>query len=129
MTKEQKEIIKALNTVFFQEPFNRKAGEHGLDYWNVNHEDLEEHCRRVGIMETYEVDGAIDEEYLLNIYKIGNDYFLRLWKCVHNYDQYGDEDVSVYVITYIPINPERLCWEEVPKCAEIIEYLLYERNK
>ena len=118
MTKKQVGIVQALATVFFQEGFDRKDNKHGLDYWRVKSEELSEHCKQVKIhIDEDGIDYILNTEYDEAI----DQWFLRL-TCI-TYDDYGGlEDINVMVM--IPIDPERLCWEEFGKCSEIVDMLI-----
>lgn len=125
MTKEQKEIVKALATVFFQEGFDRHTGKNGLEYWSVKPEDFGSRCVRCTINEVLCEDGSIKRDNILNTYVEDDKYYLRLGAIDYCCDEYGDEYQNYYVLVYIPVDPERLCWGEMPRCAEIIEFMLY----
>lgn len=115
MRKEYLSIIKALSTVFFQEGFNREEKKHGLKYWEVSEEELDEHCRQCKIC------GNEDITYLLNTVNMNGQWYLRVFSKV--YDEFDQCELSTELL--IPINPERLCWEEMSKCAQLIATTLF----
>ena len=111
MTKNELGIIKALATVFFQEGFDRNCGKHGLEYWCVNEEDLEEHCRQCTICDNEYAT------YLLNTTTINGKWYIRLYNTTRN--EYGDID-NIKTLLLIPVDTKRLCWDEITKCASLI---------
>ena len=118
MKKECKSIIHALSTVFFQEGFDRKEGKHGLEYWQVSEEELADHCRQCRIYGSEE-DCFV---YCLNTTKINGQWFLRVF--YKAYDDYGNfEELKTKLL--LPVDTERLCWEVLPRCAELIELTLF----
>lgn len=116
MRKEYVSIFGALSTVFFQEGFNREENKHGLEYWSVSDEDLNEHCRQCKII-------CVDETvtYLLNTVNMNGQWYLRVFSI--GYDE--DDRAELYVHLLIPVDTKRLCWEEMPKCARLIAATLF----
>lgn len=118
MTNQLNQIINAVTTVFFQEGFDRKKGIHGLDYWKQS--DDNRFVKRCFIDHPVDCE-EITHRYMLNTKYIDNKWFLHLFRVI--YDDYGDAgDFSTLLL--IPIDPNRLCWEEVGKCVTIIEFYL-----
>lgn len=115
MRKEYLSIIKALSTVFFQEGFDRKENKHGLEYWSVNDEELKVHCRQCKICEHETV------AYLLNTVNMNGQWYLRVFSI--EYDEYDNQEIHVDLL--IPVDTERLCWEEMSKCAQLIVTTLF----
>ena len=113
-----KNVIKAVNTIFFQEGFDRRLSEHkNLEYWAekgnrgvyfydcedtmINNDDC---CRRY-LLKT----AMVDDQWYLNIYRgYTNDY----------------DDWDYSMILCVPIDPNRLCWEEAPKCVDLIMHVI-----
>ena len=117
MKKSIRKIVKAVSTLFFQEPFDRNKGIHGLEYWLVEHDKLED-CRCVTVADRIHEDNFICGELLINTAKFGNDWFVRVYERVLDSD--GDFD-HVEVHGYIRVDPERLCWEGIVDTCEFIE--------
>lgn len=118
MRKEYLSIIKALSTVFFQEGFDRKEKKHGLEYWKVSEEELDVHCRQCKIC------GNEDVTYLLNTVNMNEQWYLRVFSIY--YDEYGEfKNHKPITNLLIPVDTERLCWEEMPKCAQLIVTTLF----
>ncbi len=113
MTKEQKEIIKAVSTIFFQEGFDRNGNGENLDYWKSE----------TGRVSLFGPNSDGSYRYMLNTEKIKNQYYLRL-SSAFELDDYDDENYFQELLL-IPINHKRLCWEEFTKCVSIIEFTLY----
>lgn len=116
MRKEYLSIIKALSTVFFQEGFNRKENKHGLEYWCVSDGDLKQHCRQCKICGN---DGA---DYSLNTVNLNGQWYLRVFSI--EYNEYGNLE-ELHIDLLIPVDTERLCWEEMTKCANLISMTLF----
>lgn len=117
MRKEYLSIIKALSTVFFQEGFDRKEKKHGLEYWNVSNEELKSNrCRQCKIC------GNETVNYLLNTVNMNEQWYLRVFSI--EYDEYGNLE-GVHVNLLIPVNTDRLCWDEMSKCAQLIATTLF----
>lgn len=116
MRKEYLSIIKALSTVFFQEGFNREEKKHGLEYWAVSDENMDVHCTQCKIC------GNEYIVYLLNTLNVNGQWYLRVFSI--SYDEYGSASKPKTELL-IPVNPEKLCWEEMPKCAQLISITLF----
>ena len=116
MKKEIRCIFEALNTVFFQEGFDREEHKHGLKYWEVENDKLDVHCRQCKI---WDDDGV---EYLLNTVNMNGQWFLRVFNII--YDEDGCVD-SINIELLIPVDTDRLCWEEMPICAQMIQERIF----
>ena len=117
MKKSTRQIIKAVSTLFFEEGFDREKGVHSLNYWLVEHTQLER-CRCVKVRDRIHEDGFVYGGLFINTAKIGNDWFVRVYD--HVLDSDGDFD-HADVHGYIRVDPERLCWEEFVDTCEFIE--------
>lgn len=119
MNKETLGIVKALAEVFFGNGYNRKEGKHSLEYWNVNTEEIGEHCRQCSI---FKREGC--DEFFLNTVKIGEQWYVRV--CQHTYYDELGEYTGTNVLLLIPIaNINRLTDYEFEKCAQLIESVCF----
>ena len=108
-------LLHALGTVLFQEGFDRKdqTGEK-LEYYQYPK------CSEIIGLFCEDVKyGSVN----LSTKKIDDKWYLSLWEQIINEDDYGYEDRENEILAFIPIDPERLCWEIGIYCKKICKIL------
>ena len=103
MDEKIEKLLHALGTVLFQEGFDRRdqTGEK-LEYYQYPK------CSKIiGLFYENVEYGSVN----LSTKKIDDEWYLALWERIINEDNDGFEDEENKILAFIPIDPERLCWE------------------